>query len=498
MKRGNPGAKQHKSPDFERGMVLNMQQNIEKDNLKRREKRQKRFMIISGVVLFVLAAMLFVGKSEYGQNQLALLKSDADYYCYVEQKNIQSLNEIVISYYESLLKEYKKSEILHTTEQVSVQIAAKALLAALLEPYGIGTEANLELFIIRQGEQAAVMGEAVAAGTAYPIEALYDGKDKCYLFLPQDNAYYHLTLEQGKGLETSFIERLASKESLKGSRLKKLLAKYEKLFFEGVSRENMTLKKKVLCSVNEHSAYQKELTISLTAEVLQNIVRDMFAALLEDTDVHGLYEDCKSADMLEYKAYLEGLQQELFAEDSFLGVIDSAEMKLYVDNYGRVTGRDIVLRTKDTNYRIGYASVANGLSVGLEAYVQVDDKELFFADAVCKVDDGAVEGELSVFLPIGGEMQEYHLTLQDVKIIDLITGRFSGDIFISSNHWQGFDLHLSMSATNLQQEILLSAYYGGAEQMNLSVRVQETDPKELPEVPEQSTEIDGWGTDLLH
>ncbi len=459
---------------------------------------RKRFMIISGIVLLVLAVVLLIGKSEYGRNQLALLKSDADYYCYVEQKNIQSFNAIVVNYYESLLKEYKKSETLHTTEQVSVQLTAKALLAALLEPFGIGTEADLELFFIQQGEQAAVTGEAVAAGTAYQIEALYDGKDKCYLFWPQDNAYYHLTLGRKKGLQASFTERLAAKESLKSSQLKKLLVKYEELFFEGLSRGDVTLNKKVLCSVNGHSAYQRELVVSATQTVLQNAVTDVFAALSEDKTVRRIYEDCKSAGMPEYEAYLKELQQELFAEESFLSAIASIDLKLYADNYGRVTGRDIVLRTADANYRIGYTSVANGLSVGLEAYIRVNDKELFFADAVCKVEKGAVEGQLSIFLPIEGEMQEYRLKLQDVKIIDLIAGRFAGDIFITSNSWQGVELHLSMGATNLQQEVILSAYYGGAEQMNLSVKVQETEPKELPEIPEQSTELDGWGTDLLH
>lgn len=459
---------------------------------------RKRFMVISGIVLLVLAVVLLIGKSEYGRNQLALLKSDADYYCYVEQKNIQPLNTVIVNYYESLLKEYKKSGTLHTTEQVSVQLTAKALLGALLEPFGIGTEAGLELFFIRQGEQVAVTGEAVAGDTSYPIEALYDGKDRCYLFWPQDNAYYHLTLEHGKSLQTSFAERLAAKESLKGSQLKKLLVKYEELFFEGLSKGNVTLNKKVLCSVNEHSAYQKELVVSVTPEVLQGAIKDVFAALLDDKAVRRLYEDCKSASMPEYGAYLEGLKQELFAESSFLGAIDSVNLKLYADNYGRVTGRDIVIRIAGTDYRIGYTSVANGLSVGLEAYVKVDDRELFFADAVCKVEKGAVEGQLSIFLPIEGEMQEYRLKLQDVKIIDLIAGRFAGDIFISSNRWQGVELLLSMGATNLQQEVVLSAYYGGAEQMNLSIKVQETEPKELPKIPEQSTEIDGWGTDLLH
>lgn len=455
-------------------------------------------MLVSGVVLLMLAVMLFFGKSEYMQNQFALLKSDADYYCYVEQKNIQPLNRIVADYYEALLKEYEKSETLHTTKQISVQLTAKALLMALLEPYGIGTTASLELFFIRQGEQAAVVGEAVTADAAYPIEALYDGKGKLYLFWPQDNAYYHLALEHGKGPEVSFMEQLAAKKVLKASQLKKLLAKYEALLFEEFSKGNVTLKKQVLCSVNEHAAYQKELTVSLTQEVLQSAVREVFAALLEDKAVRGLYEDCKSDSMPEYETYLEGLRQEVFAENGFLCAVKSAEVKIYVDNYGRVTGRDIVLRTEEDDCRIGYASVANGLSVGLEAYVEVNNKELFFADAVCKVDEGAVGGELSVFLPMEGEMQEYRLTLKDVRIMDLVAGRFSGDIFISSNHWKGLDFHLSLSATNLQQEVLLSAYYGGAEQMNFSLKVQEADPKELPKVPEQSTEIDDWETDLLH
>lgn len=481
-----------------------MQQNMDEtiftkgteEEKKHREKKKKYFMLLSGAVLLVLAVLLFFGKSEYVQNQLALLKSDADYYCYVEQKNIQSFNGIIANYYEFLLKEYKKSETLHTTKQVSAQVKAKALLAALLEPHGIEAEAGVELFFTRNGEQAAVTGEASVAGTTYPIEAFYDGEEKCYLYWPQDEEYYHLILD--RAMETSFMERLAAEKSLTGSKLKKLLAQYEALFFEEIAKGDVVLKKQVLRSVNEHAAYQKEFTVSLTAEVLQNAIQDVFSALLDDKAVRGLYEDCRSTDMPEYEEYLAGLLQELLAEEGPVCEVTSAEMKVYADNYGRVTGRDFAVHTKEKDYRIGYASVANGLSVGLEAYVRVNDVERFFADAVCKVDDGAVEGQVSIFLLFGEEMKEYRLTLQDVKIMDLITGRFSGDIFITAGHWQGFDLQLSMTATNLLQEFILSAYYGGAEQINLTVQVQETEARELPKIPEQSTEIDSWEIDLLH
>ena len=470
----------------------------ETEEKKHPEKKRRVFLFLSGAVLLVLAAVLFLMKSEYMQNQLALLKSDADYYCYVEQKNVQFLNGLITDYYESLLAEYEKSETFHVTKQMSLKMQAKSLLAALIEPYGIGTEAGLELFFTRKGEQAAITGEALAAGITYPIEVLYDGETKCYLFWPPDEEYYCFTLEQGKAAETSFMERLAAEKSLTGSKCKKLLMQYESLFFEGLSKGDIVFNKQVLRSVNEHSAYQKEFIVSITAEVLQNAVQDVFSALLKDKTVCKLYEDCRSADMPEYEEYLTGLSKELLAEDGLFGAIASIEMKVYVDNYGNVAGRDIVIHTKEDDYRIGYASVANGLSLGLEAYVQVNHVERFFADAVCKVDDGAVEGEVSVFLLYGEEMQEYELTLKNVKIMNLIAGRFSGDIFIASNHWQGVDLQISMNATNLLQELILSAYYGGAEQLNLSIQVQETEPRELPKIPEQSTEIDGQRTELLH
>ncbi|MGN0506352.1 MAG: hypothetical protein ACI4FZ_07305 [Lachnospiraceae bacterium] len=457
------------------------------------EKGTKRFTILTGGVLLIFAAVLFLRKSDYVQNQLALLKSDAEYYSYVEQKNLQHLNAIIVEYYERLEENYGKSEVIHTTKRITLQAQAEALLSALLEPAGFGTEAELELYVTKKDKMAAVTGKALIGGTAYPVETLYDGKTLLYLLWPFNGEYYYITLPDTS--DSCFTGQMLFDGSLTGNRLKKLLETYEVLLFDRLSEGNVIRTDKVLRSVNEHIAYQKELALSLSAAELQAAVNEVLSALLKDQTVREVYENCRKENAPSYEESVEGLRRQLFAEEGFLCSIDTVEMKLYVDKDGHLTGRDVVIQTKEDSCRIGYASVANGLSVGLEAYVNVNGVEYFFADAVCEAASGAVKGDVSLFLLLDGELKEFRLSLQDVRVIDLITGRFSGDILLTSNQWKDFDIQLSFSAVDVKQECIVSVYYGDAKQLNVKLKLEETEPENLPEVPEHSKDFIGqWPT----
>lgn len=429
---------------------------------KKKEAVVKRFTTASGVLLLCIAAVLFMRRSDYIKNQLALFKSAEEYYSYVELKNMEPLNKSLAEYYSFFVDEYERQGTLHTTENITIQAEAKALLAAFLKPFGLGTEWSGELRLIKQDDKTALTGEMSAEKTAYPLELLYDGEEMLYMLHPLDGEYFHIRTE----LPGNLLKDQAKEGDIKTGRFKKRLSEYETLFFDELAKGGAVLNKKVLRTVNDRSAFQKELVISLTKEELDNAVQ----AVLKEAEK-------------------DGCQEFLHVLFELTDRVVSLEMKLYVDNYGKLTGREVLLETVEHTFCFGYASVADGLSVGVEAYVNVNDTELFFADGIVAVEDGAVEGNLSLFVRSDDTMQEYKFSLFDVKVMEIVKQRFSGDIFITSDAWKGADVMISLSSTNATQECVVSVSYGNTEQLAVTIHTEETEPVEMPALPAESREV---------
>lgn len=445
-------------------------------------KNKKKFRIIAGCVLLVVAVLLFFQRSDYAKNKIAMLFGVEDYYVYVEQKNIEASNSSLTEKYDYLRELYKEIGSLHTTQQISISAQAEGLLKAFLKA-DEEAMAEASIYSIRQGDASGLVGEAHYQGESIPIELVY-GAENAWLRHPLTGEYYSMTLGN-----TSFsMEQLLENSNIKSKKINKKLKEYEKLFFTALAESDIQLKEAVVQNVNAHLATQNELIVTSTREQLMAAFDAIFAAASEDEMLKELYTaGAKTADT--YEVWLHQLRENCLGEQGFLAAVNSTEMKLHVNTNGIVTGRDIVLHTEDGEYRLGYMAVRNGLSIGFEAYVCIDGTEYFLADGVCKVEESVVNGDITVSVLAGEKTTEFQISLRDFAVMDLLQKRCMGGIKITSDLFSDVSIQIELQATKSRQECLLFLVYGGAIQLELDAVMEEAPLQELPKLPDNSKPI---------
>lgn len=440
---------------------------------KKREAFRKRFTTVSGVLLLIVAAVLFLSKSDYVKNKIALLSDEERYFVFVEEKAAQGFNDTLLDRLDYERKQIKAAGGLHTTKSLTVTASAETLLKELLRLSGAAVgEAQAQATVVRKDGAFGIKGELSYEGEAYPFGLLYQDA-VCTVRHPVTGETTRLVSEWKPLLS---VERLLTGKGGERRQLKKLLESYESRLFTELSGAGVTMEKKVVRSIASHVAYQNRLQLTVTGEQLSQTVDILLTEAEGDAALRQLYETAGTG-AASYEEVLSGIRQLPWEAVSELGIT------LYVDNYGTVTGRQWVLSVGEQTAELGYGYVRNSASAGWELYVRRNGEELLSCLGQGELSGLCVTGELTVTLPVKGEPQEIVVSLKEFGILDLVSGKLTGDVRIVSELFHGVSVQISVQSDPVMQQVELDAVYGGVSQLNLRIVAEDAELEELPELP---------------
>ena len=180
------------------------------------EKKAKKITRIAGVLLLLAAVFLFLGRSESFRHKLALLKSDADYFIYVEEKHLENTNDDITAWYSDAAKETQKYG--GFADKTKVEITGNAM--SVLKTY------------LDVNEMESTMEE-----TRY--------------------------LEHTQSELFGYLESFAGSDVVSSGKLKKLLEKYERILLEGFAEGTVTVTDDAKQLVGSRTASRRKIQVSL-------------------------------------------------------------------------------------------------------------------------------------------------------------------------------------------------------------------------------------------
>ena len=406
-----------------------------------RNRKWKILTLISGSILVIVAVALFLMKSDFFRNRLALLGTDAEYFVYVEQEGWKGVNSALTEYYGEKREQYEENGFLSETGEIQFSARAAAVLKTWLSVLKEASEAEGTFCYSRKEDTYSLTGNLLYGETEQPVEIT-------------------------KTEENYSLNSLLGTELFSEKEIRHLLEKYEALFWkELVSNGDVHREEKVLRSLGECASYQRALHFTVNENGWKTTVEKFILEIHQDQRMKTLYE---SGNLTEI-SYEERLTE---WEKSLSEGITNLSLTAYVDNYGHITGRDIKMQRADGLWNIGYGYVSNGGTVGLEAYVKQEETTYLYVSGDVNVEkNGVAKGKLSIALLAEEELQNFEMTLQELQIIDILRGRVTGTVWLTTEKLPDASLEISLDATNVQQDIAVSVWYGGAEQLFIDISV---------------------------
>ena len=219
------------------------------------------------------------------------------------------------------------------------------------------------------------------------------------------------------------------------------------------------------------------LTVNVSGEDLYNICCDVVDELKDEEIVidmiDGLLSSIKSMDLdssdlddLEnfdaetYRESVSELKDQLKEhKDDFKDLKDVLEMNVYVDNSGKILGREITVTVEDKEATIYSLMAISSKKYGYEAGVEVDGKTICTLEGEGNYNLKDFDGEYEFYIP--EEDLKVFIALDNCNTVDMLTDSFSGDISISTNYDALKDMELKLTIDSKRDSFYIKAsgYY---------------------------------------
>lgn len=380
------------------------------------EKKAKKITRIAGVLLLLAAVFLFLGRSESFRHKLALLKSDADYFIYVEEKHLENTNDDITAWYSDAAKETQKYG--GFADKTKVEITGNAM--SVLKTY------------LDVNEMESTMEE-----TRY--------------------------LEHAQSELFGYLESFAGSDVVSSGKLKKLLEKYERILLEGFAEGTVTVTDDAKQLVGSRTASRRKIQVSLTKEQVDRALQQVTDELLKDKKVRKIY-----ANMFGDEAnYEEALNHTL---EQILTQTCPMEMTLYVNNKGNITGREILVTLEEKTWRLGYGYVEGNADSEISVYAYQEENEIFLISGIGYLNKEALYGKFTVSAPLF-LTQKLTVSVTDFSVMNLFRGRLAGSLSVSMEELADAELKLYLEANQEEQLIDVFVVYAGAGVLEGTIRL---------------------------
>lgn len=460
------------------------------------------------IVLLVAIAVLLVGSITAYANRNALAstfammtKSPTEYYAYVEQKGINSSIDTLTNYYDASLKQYTNGVAQDSNLKVTINPEFGALL-------GLGNVKSVEAKLTslsKNGNAKSNIGILYNDTSLLTMDTFMNTSlNELYLKIPElSNAYLLFAFEelmtQANATVTVFdssnyienVQALINEEALSADNINTILKKYTSIITKNI--DHVTLEKDIELSASEISSNYSKLIAEIDEEDLYNMG---MAILNEAKNDEAIMNICILLDLCTKEEYAKLVDDAILElntnKESMIASEDSIIMSVYVDNSGKIMGREFI-STDDVATSLGYYITRKGTDFGLNAWVTEDDINIAQVTGNATYANHSFTGKANIsvseYNDTYGDYTTYafDLAFEDVSHSDK-KEQFNGKYTITSDLLAGMELILDCTSEQDQQKIVIDLLYSAMKTATIEINSKEL-PYEDFEFPSATEEV---------
>lgn len=473
------------------------------------------------VAIFILLAVVVIGSAAAYLNRSALsntyalmTKSPLEYYTYTETQSINKGIDTYTSYYDKSLTEYKALKDAGVAEDVNLKLTVSPQFTSLI---GLTDFESLEAQIHSQAK--GMNSGKYSVGLSYNGQSLAtlnsfinNETSEIFLQVPElSSAYLLFSMdEMMQSYDTDIyggsysnymqkVESLINSDTLSPDVINTLLKKYSSLIIQNIDDVKMEKNAKVTAS-DINSSYTK-LIATLNGEDVYNMGMAILNEAKTDDSLKAIVVELGYSTEEEYASAIDSAIQELTAEkETMTAEEESVVMNVYVDNTGRIMGREFVSNEEGIANKFGYYITNKGSQVGFRVFVSEDETDILDISGKGTYSSAGFNGtatlNYSEYSDAYGDYTTYSfdVAIENAKL-DKENNYINGKFTLTSDSLMGAEVSLNCTGDESQQEYLFTVLYGNLEAATLDIVGKKGTYEEF-QYPSSSDEVYDGITDI--
>lgn len=365
------GHKVEQTAEFTENTVLQEETVVATEELgtkpSKKEKKEKKKMTfgramkrVGIVIAAVIGGFLLVQGGRILANTIHKTIAPESYYRSVEKKYVVNLAESLLGAYDSGKKTIKKYDSFGLYADANLSVGDD--LMTLVGMSGINLGDMLDDFglkiTLNKSDELWGLDLALKNGknTFLSPKAVCDTKEgELYVSVPefseetiQTDFYEFIEVDEDTFEDAEDLINGLPKLLPKSSKVKKMLGRYVEAALEAIG-DNCIEKSSATIKADGVKQRCTVFTIELDAKDMYEVREAFFEAMMDDEDFEDLYEEFKDVFALaDYDDFVEYIEDDLGWEKNYADESDDEfVMKVYVDSFGKVCGREIQETSKN-------------------------------------------------------------------------------------------------------------------------------------------------------
>lgn len=460
----------------------------------KKKSKNKMVIAISAVLLIVIAAgFLFRG---YLVNQVMFLtKNPAQYYAYVEHKNIGSGIDLLSENYASTSDQYKKIVENGMGYNVTADLSISPEYAGLM---GLSDLGNIK---INSNVAVKELKQQISTELFYKDQSLVNlniiynivEDSNIYLQVPElSNAYLllsmmDLTAQEGQYQDIANSKMLQFQNGLynqiSAEELNQLLTKYTDIVINNL--KNVEQNGSTELSISDVSGKYTSLTVQLREQDLYVIGKDILETAKADKDLQDLLVEAGlTAD--DYTSGIEEALQTLESnKDSITSSTEVVNMTVYIDGTGTIIGREFT--ASESTDTVGYYVIRKGTNFNYTAFYNQEGVSIANITGTAAYSANKISGRANITIDDTSNPIVATLEFKDLEQVKN-SEYYNGTMTLTSDSFNGISLGLDLIGSAKNQEMNLKVLYGNIEGAALNIATKEVPYTEIT-LPSESDEI---------
>ncbi len=463
------------------------------------------------IALFIIIAVLLTGSvlAYANRNTLSntfslMTQSPLEYYADIEKKSINNGIDTLTKAYDKKLTQYQEQKTSGIGQNINIKFNMSPEFTNLFE---MGDIKTVEADISSQSKDnngKATIGISYNEQSVVTVNTYLNSElSQLHLNIPElSSAYLLFSLDEIMAASGSYnnnyndylneIETIMNNESVSPDTLNTLLKKYSSLIIDNI--DNMKLAKNTGITASEISSSYNMLTSEITGEDAYNIGMAILNEAKNDETVKNLFVTLKACTADEYSQLIEDAITDLTADkETMTASGDPVFMKVYVDNSGKIMGREFTATEDETVSGGGYYITGKGTQIGFTAWISENDVNLVELSGNGTYTDGSFTGKADLNISEYNDTYEdyttytFNITAENAKFVGN-KGYINGNFTITSALLMGAELSLDCTADEQQQKILFKVLYSNLEAATLDILYQESAYQDF-EFPSSSEQV---------
>lgn len=460
-----------------------------------KKKGKNRIAIAIAAVLLIVVAAGFIFRGYLINQVMFLTKNPAEYYAYVEHKNMGSGIDSLTKNYASTSDEYKKIMEHGIGYNVTADLSISPEYAGLMGLSDLGNikmDANVSMNELKQQISTELFYKDQSLANLNIIYNIVEDSN-IYLQVPElSKAYLLLSMmelttqeEQYQAFDNSKMLQFQKGiyNHISAEELNQLLTKYTDIIINNLT--NVEQNGSTELSISDVSGKYTSLTVQLKEQDLYEIGKDILETAKTDKDL----QDLLTESGLTAEDYTSGIEEALQSlegmKDSITSSTESVNMTVYVDGTGTIIGREFT--SSESSDTIGYYVIRKGSNFNYTAFYNQEGVSIANITGTAAYSGKKFSGRANVTIDDTSNPIVATLEFKDLEQVKN-TKYYNGTMTLTSDSFNGISLGLDLIGSGDSQEMNLKVLYGNIEGASLHVASKEVPYTEIT-LPSDSDEI---------